>query len=211
MKFNFEKKMNKVFIKTIEIGIKKKFPHWNSTNIGVLGTAIADLLIKRLNYELNSVQHDDENAEEILKKLMKLSFLFLTRRLEVSSSNAHEIFKTRAQLLQNYGAVLHGRQTECKDEIISDHFYSSLAYKEKRFEEDARAEMELAQLLFLKYDPKQSNKIIEDDFQKVINDGMIKNYNLYNDLLKEYEENRLNIEEVEFEECFWNNPDLSSV
>ena len=58
----------KVFLKAVEIGIKNKFPHWHSINVGILGVAIADLLMERIQYELFHVQYHEENVDEVLKK-----------------------------------------------------------------------------------------------------------------------------------------------
>ena len=97
--------MNKIFIKAVEIGIKHKFPHWDSTNVGILGIAMADLLLDRLNYELYSVKFDDRDVDKLLMKLMKLSFIFLSRRLEITTDKGHEVYQKRAILLQDYSAL----------------------------------------------------------------------------------------------------------
>ena len=199
--------MSKVFIKVVEIGIKQRFPHWNSTNVGILGIAIADLLMDRLSYELDSVKFDNKDVDDLLKKLVKLSFLFLSRRLEVSSSNANEIYMKRSYLLQNYGAALYGKQNDSKDEIISDHYNSSLALTEKKFIADAEEQMELAKLLYRKYNHEQK-EITSEDLREVVETGMIKYNKLYNKLLAEYQENKLSIKTSEFEEYFLNNKDL---
>ncbi|MEN8193696.1 MAG: hypothetical protein ABFS12_12815 [Bacteroidota bacterium] len=196
----------KIFLKAVEIGIKHKFPHWDSTNVGILGVAMADLLMERLNYELFSVKYDDENIDELLYKLMKLSYLFLTRRLEVSSSNAHEIYEKRAYLVQNYGAALFGEQVDDKDGIISDHYYASLAYTEKRFKDDAEKQMEEAKLLYHKYNSEEN--ATTEELLMTSEEGMLKNYKLYDELLKEYQESKLDIAEEEFEEYFNNNEAL---
>ena len=200
--------MSKVFIKVVEIGIRQRFPHWNSPNVGILGVAIADLLMERLNYELYSVKFDDKDVDELLNKLMKLSFLFLSRRLEISSSNVHEIYMKRSFLLQNYGAALNGKQNDNKDEIISDHYNSSLAFTEKEFNADAKEQMELAKLLCRKYNQKQKEEIASEDLQETVKTGMVKHNKLYDELLKEYQENKLSIKASEFEEYFLNNKDL---
>ena len=199
---------SKVFLKAVEIGVKHRFPHWDSTNVGILGIAIADLLLERLNYELYTVKFDDNDVDEILKKLMKISFIFLTRRLEVSSSNSHEVYMKRANLVQNYGAALFGEQVDCKEGIISDHYFSSLEYAEKRFSADAEEQMELAEQLFRKYHPDQKEEITIEEMYKVAELGLLKNYKLYSEVLKEYQESKLNIDETELIEYFNNNTDL---
>lgn len=200
--------MSKVFIKAVEIGIKYRFPHWDSTNIGILGIAIADLLMDRLNYELYSVKFDDKDVDELLNKLMKLSYLFLSRRLEVSSSNAQEVYMKRAYLFQNYGAAFSGEQNDDMDKIISDHYNASLAFAEKRFTSDADEQMELAKLLYRKYNIEQKKEVTQEDIHKVAQIGMMKHFELYNKLLKEYSEDKLSIQLTEFEEYFWNNKGL---
>lgn len=200
--------MSKVFIKAVEIGIKHRFPHWDSTNVGILGVAIADLLMDRLNYELYSVKFDDKDVDELLNKLMKLSYLFLSRRLEVSSSNAHEIHMKRAYLLQNYGAAFDGKQNDDKDKIISDHYYASLAFEEKKFTSDADEQMELAKLLYEKYNVERKEEITPEGLHEVAQSGMMKHYELYNEILREYSEDKLSIKLTEFEEYFWNNKGL---
>lgn len=198
----------RIFLKAVEIGIRHKFPHWDSTNVGILGIAMADLLMERLNYELYSVKFDDDDVDLLLQKLMKLSFLFLTRRLEISSSNAQEIYEKRADLVQNYGAALFGKQMDNKAGIISDHHNASLEYAEKRFTLDAKKHMELAKQLLSKYNPNNEENSSEDDLQEIVEEGMLMNYQMYSELLKEYQENKLDIEEEEFEEYFLNNEDL---
>ena len=200
---------SKIFLRPVEIGIKHKFPHWDSTNVGILGIAIADLLMNRLNYELDSVSPDQENVDEILKKLIKLSFLFLTRRLEVSSSDAHDIYMKRAYLLQNYGAALHGEMVDNKEEVISDHYYSSLSFSERRFDGDSEKQLNLAKLLLQKYNPEQNTEATMDELHKTAEEGMLKNFKLYNDILKEYQEDKLDIEADELENYFANHENLA--
>ena len=192
----------KIFLKAVEIGIKHKFPHWDSTNIGIIGVAIADLLLERLNYELYSVKFDDKEIDQVLQKLMKLSFLFLTRRLEVSSSNAHEIYEKRAYLVQNYGAALFGKQFCNKDGIISDHYYASLEYAGKRFSSDAEIQMEQAEKLYKKYKTNEEKVYTVEEILITAEEGMTQNFQLYNELLKEYQQDELDINESEFEEYF---------
>ena len=198
----------RIFLKAVEIGIRHKFPHWDSTNVGILGIAMADLLMERLNYELYSVKFDDDEVDLLLQKLMKLSFLFLTRRLEISSSNAQEIYEKRAYLVQNYGAALFGKQINNKAGIISDHYHASLEFAEKRFTLDAKKQMELAKQLFKKYNPNQENESLDDDLHEIAEEGMLTNFQMYAELLKEYQESKLDIEEEEFQEYFLNNEDL---
>lgn len=198
----------RIFLKAVEIGIKHKFPHWDSTNVGILGIAMADLLMERLNYELYSVKFDDDDVDLLLQKLMKLSYLFLTRRLEVSSSNSHEIYEKRAYLVQNYGAALFGEQLNDKTGIISDHYHASIEYAEKRFTIDAKKQMELAKQLYQKYNPDKDDEKTSEELPSVAEEGMITNFQLYNEMLKEYQENKLEIDESEFEEYFLNNEDL---
>lgn len=200
---------SKIFLKAVEIGIKHKFPHWDSTNVGILGIAIADLLMNRLNYELESVSPDQENVDQIIKKLIKLSFLFLTRRLEVSSSDAHDIYMKRAYLLQNYGAALHGELVDNKEEVISDHYYSSMSFSEKRFQTSAEEQMNLAKLLSRKYNADHSEEVSIDELHEIAEEGMLKNFKLYNDILKEYREDKLDIEAVELEKYFIENEKLA--
>ncbi len=198
----------RIFLKAVEIGIRHKFPHWDSTNVGILGIAMADLLMERLNYELYSVKFDDDEVDLLLQKLMKLSFLFLTRRLEVSSSNTQEIYEKRAYLVQNYGAALFGKQMDNKVGIISDHYHASLEFAEKRFTLDAKKQMEQARQLYKKYHPNQDNETSDDDLHAIAEEGMLNNFQMYTELLKEYQENKLDIEEEEFEEYFLKNEDL---
>ena len=203
--------MSKIFIKAVEIGIKHKFPHWDSTNVGILGMAMADLLLDRLNYELYTVKFDDKDVDKLLMKLMKLSFIFLSRRLEITTDKGHEVYQKRAVLLQDYSAALYGEQRDCKDEIISDHFISSLLYTKKGYKVDAEKEMDLAKSLYKKYTPDSKEPIEIDDVFEVVKIGKLKNNKLYDKLLKEYSENELEIKKTEFEEYFWNNKGLVAV
>ena len=115
--------MNRAFLKAVEVGVKYKFPHWNDGTVGTIGVTIADMVHDRLNYEIDFAASSSSNvSHDVLVKLMKLSFIFLSRKIELDPNNSRQAFKKRACLSQHYSPLLYGIQTDIKDDIISDYY-----------------------------------------------------------------------------------------
>lgn len=197
--------MNRAFLKAVEVGIKYKFPHWNDSTIGTIGVAISDLVLDRLNYELDFASYNDESSNEILVKLMKLSFIFLSRKIELDPENSSEAYMKRASLSQHYSSLLHGLQLDRKDDIISDNYYVSIAYARKDKSEESAKYMRLAISLFLKYTPNSKDSFSKGNLYKSVLGGKEQNDLLYVKLLKEYQTDKLVLSEKILENAFWKN------
>ena len=161
--------MNRAFLKAVEVGMKYKFPYWNDNTIGTLGVTISDMVFDRLNYEMDFASYNDEASNEILVKLMKLSFIFLSRKIELDPENSSEAYMKRASLSQHYSSLLHGIQLDRKDDVISDNYYASIAYSRIDKNEESAKHMRLTISLYLKYTPNLysvSTTIFIDDQEK---------------------------------------------
>jgi len=195
--------MNKTFLKAVEVGVKYKFPHWNDSTVGNIGIAIADLVLERLDYELDFVLSGNNYSNEVLIKLMKLSFIFLSRKIEIDPVNSHEAFDKRACLSQHYSSVLYGIQTDRKEEIISDYYDSSISYAKKKKNEEAAKFMRIAISLYLKYTPDSRKNFSKENLYRSVLIGREKNKILYNKLLIEYRSDKLELKEMTYNENFW--------
>jgi len=195
--------MNRAFLKAVEVGVKYKFPHWNDGTVGTIGIAIADMVLERLDYEIDIMSASSNFSNEVLIKLMKLSFIFLSRKIEIDPNNSHEAFSKRACLSQHYSSVLYGIQTDKKEEIISDFYDSSIAYAKKNRKEEASKFMRSAISLYLKYTPNSRNSFSKGNLYKTVLIGREKNKVLYNELLKEYRADKLELNEMTYDKNFW--------
>ncbi|VAX24568.1 hypothetical protein MNBD_IGNAVI01-3101 [hydrothermal vent metagenome] len=195
--------MNKAFLKAVEVGVKYKFPHWNDGTVGTIGIAIADMVLERLDYELDFVSSGSNFSNEVLIKLMKLSYIFLSRKIEIDPENSHEAFSKRACLSQHYSSVLYGIQTDRKEEIISDYYDSSISYAKRRKNLEAAKFMRIAISLYLKYTPDSRKNFSKGNLYRSVLIGREKNEALYNELLKEYRSDQLELNEMTYDESFW--------
>ena len=196
--------MNRAFLKAVEVGTKYKFPHWNESTIGTIGAAITDMVLDRLNYELDFASYNDQTSNEILVKLMKLSFIFLSRRIELNPENSGEAFMKRASLSQHYSSLLNGIQMDRKDDIISDNYYASIAYSRLDKDAEAATHMRLAISLYLKYTPNSKNNFSKGNLYKSVLEGKEKNEKLNKELLSEYQADKLVLSYEVLENAFWN-------
>ena len=196
--------MNRAFLKAVEVGMKYKFPHWNDSTIGTLGVTISDMVLDRLNYELDFASYNDEASNEILVKLMKLSFIFLSRKIELDPEYSAEAYMKRASLSQHYSSLLHGQQLDIKDDIISDNYYASIAYSRKDNNEESAKQMRLAISLYLKYTPNSRDNFSKGNLYKAVLEGKEKNDQLYKELLNEYQADKLVLSDEILEHAFWN-------
>ena len=196
--------MNRAFLKAVEVGTKYKFPHWNESTIGTIGVAITDMVLDRLNYELDFASYNDQTSNEILVKLMKLSFIFLSRRIELNPENSAEAYMKRASLSQHYSSLLNGIQMDRKDDIISDNYYASIAYSRLDKDAEAAKHMRLAISLYLKYTPNSKNNFSKGNLYKSVLEGKQKNEKLNKELLSEYQADKLVLSDEVLENAFWN-------
>lgn len=197
--------MNRAFLKAVEVGIKYKFPHWNDSTIGTIGATITDMVLDRLNYELDFAAYSDEVSNEVLVKLMKLSFVFLSRKIELDPENSAEAYNKRASLLQHYSSLLHGLQLAKKDDIISDNYYSSISYARNNRNIDAAKQMRIAISLYLKYTQNSRDNFSKGNLYRSVLVGKEKNNKLYNELLNEYRADKLVLSDKILKHAFWNN------
>lgn len=197
--------MNRAFLKAVEVGMKYKFPHWNDSTIGTIGATISDMVLDRLNYELDFASYNDEASNEILVKLMKLSFIFLSRNIELDPENSSEAYMKRASLSQHYSSLLNGLQSDRKDDIISDNYYASIAYARKNKNEESAIHMRLAISIYLKYTPNSKDNFSKGNLYKSVLGGKEQNDLLYAKLLKEYQTDQLVISDKILEHAFWKN------
>ncbi len=197
--------MNRAFLKAVEVGMKYKFPYWNDNTIGTLGVTISDMVFDRLNYEMDFASYNDEASNEILVKLMKLSFIFLSRKIELDPENSSEAYMKRASLSQHYSSLLHGIQLDRKDDVISDNYYASIAYSRIDKNEESAKHMRLTISLYLKYTPNSKDNFSKGNLYKSVLEGKEKNELLYNKLLKEYQTDKLVLSDKILEHAFWNN------
>ena len=196
--------MNRAFLKSVEVGIKHKFPHWNNSAVGAIGVAIADMVLERLNYEIDFTSNSNHRSTELLKKLMKLSFIFLSRKIELDPEYSHEAYHKRAALSQHYSSLLYGIQTDNKNEIISDYYFASISYARREKNEDAAKLMRIAISLYLKYTPNSKDNFSKGNLYKTVLEGKQKNNLLYKELLKEYSADKLVLDKETYETAFWN-------
>ena len=203
--------MNRAFLKAIEVGMKYKFPHWNDSTIGTLGVTISDMVLDRLNYELDFASYNDETSNEILVKLMKLSFIFLSRKIELDPEYSSEAYMKRASLSQHYSSLLHGQQLDIKDDIISDNYYASISYARWNKNEESAKHMRIAISLFLKYTTNSRDNFSKGNLYKTVLEGKEKNDLLYKELLKEYQADKLILSDKILEHAFWKNQNWVSV
>ena len=197
--------MNRAFLKAVEVGIKHKFPHWNDSAVGAIGVAIADMVIDRLNYEIDFASNNHNSQNDLLIKLMKLSFIFLSRKIELDPENSHEAYFKRANLSQHYSSLLNGVQADKKEEIIADYYYASIAYSRREKDEDSAKLMRIAISLFLKYTPNSRDNFSKGNLYKSVLEGKQKNKLIYQELLNEYRADKLFLDNKTFESAFWNN------
>lgn len=202
---NFEDEMNTVFLKSVEVGTKYKFPHWNDSTVGTFGVAIADMVLDRLNYEMELASNTDKLSNDVLVKLMKLSFIFLSRKIELDSENSAEAYNKRASLSQHYSSLLHGQQLDNKEDIISDYYYASIAYARKEKNEMSSKLMRTSISLFLKYTPDSKDNFSKGNLYKSVLEGKDRNNLLYNELLKEYQQDKLELSAEISDRAFWEN------
>lgn len=197
--------MNRAFLKAVEVGVRHKFPHWNDSSVGTIGIAIADMVLERLNYELDFASNNPKGSQEVLIKLMKLSYIFLSRRIELDPNNAHEAYKKRACLSQHYSSLLYGVQTDRKEEIISDYYDASIAFARKNKNEEAAKLMRISISLFLKYTPNSRVKFSKGNLYKSVLEGREKNNDIYQELLNEYRSDQLELNAETYGNNFWND------
>lgn len=197
--------MNRAFLKAVEVGMKYKFPYWNDNTIGTLGVTISDMVLDRISYELDFASYNDEASNEILVKLMKLSFIFLSRKIELDPENSSEAYMKRASLSQHYSSLLQGIQLDRKDDVISDNYYASIAYSRIDKNEESAKQMRLAISLYLKYTPNSKDNFSKGNLYKSVLEGKEKNELLYKKLLKEYQTDKLVLSDKILEHAFWNN------
>ncbi len=195
--------MNRAFLKAVEIGIKYKFPHWNDCTVGTIGIAIADMVLERLDYEIDIMASNSNFSNEVLIKLMKLSFIFLSRKIEIDPNNSADAHSKRASLSQHYSSVLYCIQTDKKEEIISDFYDASITFAKKNNSEKAAKFMRTAISLYLKYTPNSRNNFSKGNLYKTVLIGREKNNSLYNELLKEYQSDKLALDDSTYNENFW--------
>lgn len=203
--------MNKAFFKAVEMGVKYKFPHWNNSTVGTIGIAIADLVLERLDYELDFASSSSSFSNEVLINLMKLSYIFLSRKIEINPENSYEAFNKRASLSQHYSSVLYGIQSDRKEEIISDYYDSSISYAKRKKNIEAAKYMRTAISLYLKYTPDSKKNFSKGNLYRSVLIGREKNKGLYEELLKEYRSDKLKLNEMTYDEKFWQKLNWVSV
>lgn len=196
--------MNRAFLKAVEVGVKHKFPHWNDNAVGTIGIAIADMVLERLSYELDYASSRSDISQKVLIKLMKLSYIFLSRRIELDPEKSYEAFKKRASLSQHYSSLLSGLQQDRKEEIISDFYDASIAFARRGKNEEAAKLMRISISLFLKYTPESKIKFSKGNLYKSVLEGREKNEKIYQSLLKEYREDKLDLNEETYKTTLWN-------
>ncbi|MEN8191407.1 MAG: hypothetical protein ABFS12_01240 [Bacteroidota bacterium] len=195
--------MNRAFLKAVEVGVKHKFPHWNDSAVGTIGIAIADMVLERLSYELDFASKNNQVSNKVLIKLMKLSYIFISRRIELDPQNSHEAYKKRACLSQHYSSFLYGILPDSKEEIISDYYDASIAYARKNKNEEAAKLMRVAISLFLKYTPDSKIKFSKGNLYRSVLEGREKNNMVYQELLKDYRADKLDLNEATYDISFW--------
>lgn len=196
--------MNRAFLKAVEVGVKHKFPHWNDSAVGTIGIAIADMVLDRLSYELDYASGRSDISQKVLIKLMKLSYIFLSRRIELDPEKSYEAFKKRASLSQHYSSLLSGLQHDRKEEIISDFYDASIAFARRGKNEEAARLMRISISLYLKYTPESKIKFSKGNLYKSVLEGRKKNEKIYQSLLKEYREDKLDLNEETYKTTLWN-------
>ena len=195
--------MKKLYVMAIEIGLHNKYPHWDSKYIESIGQAMADLLLYR--FKPDEIQND-----EVVQKLIKLSYIFLSRSIELSPDSAYNSYLKRAIIFDRYSSILNTLETDEKLNIMSDLFYASQAFENAGYHSDAEKQLNEAKLLYVYFDniDYSDMNVYQNTLPGLAMLGKQKNDKLYEHYLSEYNKDELKLPIQSFNDFIRTNEDV---
>lgn len=175
----------------IEIGINHKFPHWDSSTIDIISEAFSDLL-------LNQIQRDKIVVDEFFERFVKLAFIFLSRSIALKRDRAYESFKQRAMLLDRYSSILYGKMQEERFEALSDYCLASQAFSKYGFIHESQVLMKKAIAVYSDEVINSERNALIRDMSGLVKVGKLKNDELYERLLADYQRDELSVTSESF-------------